>query len=112
MVFSTIFRPAKDGYAGLAQKVQYNGVKKAHGNNHQGLETQGGIVIEMSTSCEGITHDQRMLRESRLLECALQYCALSVLVGASHALIMFYLFADRGTRMAALRWRSRIRGKT
>jgi len=41
-VFRDVCRPAKDGYAGLAQKVQYNGAKGKHGNNHQGLETPDG----------------------------------------------------------------------
>lgn len=95
-VFRDFCRPSKDGYAGLAQKVQYNGAKKAHGNNHQGLETPDGIVIEMYGPCEGITHDQRMLRESKLLERVLQFCVLSILVGAARVLVLFYLFADRG----------------
>ena len=40
-------RPCKDGYAGLAQRVQYSGAKKTHGNNQQGLETPDGMIIEM-----------------------------------------------------------------
>lgn len=53
-------------------------------------------MIEMYGPCEGITHDQRMLRESRLLERVLQFCVLSILVGPARVLVLFYLFADRG----------------
>ena len=45
--FRDFCRPCKDGYAGLAQRVQYSGAKKGHGNNHQGLETPDGMIIEM-----------------------------------------------------------------
>ena len=45
--FRDFCRPCKDGYAGLAQRVQYSGAKKTHGNNQQGLETPDGMIIEM-----------------------------------------------------------------
>ena len=45
--FRDLCRPCKDGYEGLAQRVQYSGAKKTHGNNHQGLETPDGMIIEM-----------------------------------------------------------------
>ena len=45
--FRDFCRPCKDGYSGLAQRVQYSGHKHAHGNNHQGLETSDGIAEEM-----------------------------------------------------------------
>ena len=45
-----------------------------YGNNHQGLETPDGIIVEMHGPFEGQTHDMRMLREFRLLERALLHC--------------------------------------
>lgn len=90
--FRDFCRPSKDGYAGLAQRVQYNGSKKKHGNNHQGLETPDGIIVEMHGPYEGITHDQRMLRESGLLDRVIQFCTLQI----RGVPTLFYMFGDRG----------------
>ena len=94
--FRNFCRPAKDGYAGTAQRIQWSGHKRHHGNNHQGLETPDGIVVEMHGPFEGRTHDQRMLKESGLLERIVQYCKLWAFCGGVYLLILFYVFGDRG----------------
>ena len=40
--FRNFCRPAKDGYAGLAQRIQWSGHKKHHGNNTRDLRPQTG----------------------------------------------------------------------
>ena len=65
--FRHFCRPARDGYNGIAQQMQYSGHKKCHGNNHQGLVTPDGLIVEMHGPFEGRTNDKRMLRESGLL---------------------------------------------
>ena len=77
--FRDFCRPYKDGYSGLAQRVQYSGHKHAHGNNHQGLETPDGIIIEMHGPFEGPMHDQRMFRDSGLLARLMAHCAILTL---------------------------------
>ena len=74
--FRNFCRPAKDGYKGAAQQVQFSGHKRHHGNNHQGLETPDGIVVEMHGPYEGRTNDQRMLNESGLLARIMQFCII------------------------------------
>jgi len=86
--FRNFCRPAKDWYKGAAQQVQFSGHKHHHGNNHQGLETPDGIVVEMHGPFEGRTNGQRMLNESGLLARIMQFCIT--------ATILFYLFGDRG----------------
>ena len=49
------------------QRAHYSGRKKARGNNHQGVVTPDGMIIEMHGPFEGRTHDTRMLRESGML---------------------------------------------
>ena len=90
--FRNFCRPAKDGYKGAAQQVQFSGHKRHHGNNHQGLETPDGIVVEMHGPFEGRTNDQRMLNESGLLTRIMQFCFIATIVGP----VLFYLFGDRG----------------
>ena len=86
--FRHFCRPYIDGYAGAAQQAQFSGHKREHGNNHQGLLTPDGILVEMHGPYEGRTNDQRMLRESGLLDRVLQFC---VVLG-----VLYYLFGDRG----------------
>ena len=76
----------------VAQQVQFSGHKRHHGNNHQGLETPDGIVVEMHGPFEGRTNDQRMLNESGLLTRIMQFCFIATIVGP----VLFYLFGDRG----------------
>ena len=71
--FRNFCRPGLDGYSGLAQHIQYSGHKKHHGNNHQGLETPDGIIVEMHGPFEGRTHDIKMLRDSGLLRHIMLY---------------------------------------
>ena len=94
--FRDFCRPCKDGYSGLAQRVQYSGHKHAHGNNHQGLETSDGIIIEMHGPFEGPMNDQRMFKDSGLLARLMAHCAILTLVGPAYILVIYYLFADRG----------------
>ena len=94
--FRDFCRPCKDGYAGLAQRVQYSGAKKTHGNNQQGLETPDGMIIEMHGPFEGPYNDQRMYRESGLNARLMLHCAIPMLVGHVYLVVVFYLFADRG----------------
>lgn len=86
--FRDFCRPGRDGYTGLAQRVQYNGHKKAHENNHQGIETPDGIVAEMNGPNEGTTHDQKVLQRSGLLARVTQFC---IALG-----IFYYLSGDKG----------------
>ena len=60
--------PTVAGYNGHAQRMQYSGHKRCHGNNHQGIETPDGIIVEMHGPFEGRANDKRMMRESQLLE--------------------------------------------
>jgi hypothetical protein len=81
--FRNFCRFARDGYAGMAQRRYHH-----YGNNHQGLETPDGIIVEMHGPFEGQTHDMRMLREFRLLERALLHCTcLSYLAAGLVALV-------------------------
>ena len=47
--------------------MHYTTHKKQHGNNHQGLTTPDGLLIEMFGPFEGRTNDKKMLRSSNLL---------------------------------------------
>jgi hypothetical protein len=94
--FRHFCRPCLDGYAGAAQQLQFSGHKREHGNNHQGLETPDGIVVEMHGPYEGRTHDQKMLRDSGLLRRVAMYCFLAAMVGPVVGVVLFYLFGDRG----------------
>ena len=72
--------------------MQYSGAKKTHGNNHQGLETPDGMIIEMHGPFEGPYNDQRMYRESGLNARLMLYCAILTLVddrNSSHELRVY-----------------------
>ena len=69
--FRQFCRPGLDGYNGLGlldQRAQYSGHKKCHGNNHQGVVTPDGIIVEMHGPFEGRTNDKRMLAESGMMD--------------------------------------------
>ena len=71
--FRHFCRPAKDGYNGIAQRMQYSGHKKEHGNNHQGIETPDGLIVEMHGPFEGRTNDKRMVADSQILNRLAQF---------------------------------------
>ena len=71
--FRHFCRPAKDGYNGIAQRMQFSGHKKEHGNNHQGTETPDGLIVEMHGPFEGRTNDKRMVADSQILNRLAQF---------------------------------------
>lgn len=88
--FVPFCRPGWDGYNGPDQQAQYSGHKKCHGNNHQGVTTPDGLIVEMHGPYPGRTNDLRMLRESQLLQRCHQHCNVNG--------IQYALFGDRGYR--------------
>ena len=73
------------GYRSLRQRAFYNGAKKLHGYQNQGVGSPEGIVVEMHGPFQGRIHDSKMLTQSRLLIRMKRFFGLAVC-----------LFADRG----------------
>lgn len=49
------------------QESVYNGHKRHHGLNYQGLTAPDGIIVDLGSATEGRLHDSTLLRESKLL---------------------------------------------
>ena len=93
--FRWFCRPSIGGYRGEAQRAQYSGHARGHGNNHQGVETPDGILVEMHGPHAGRHNDLRSLRESRLLERLFRY-AINRYPHRDGRLRVWALFGDRG----------------
>lgn len=72
------------------QRALFNGHKRAHGLNYQGLATPDGLLVSFCGPYAGPTHDQLMLAESALLDNleALQYPHTNT--------FEYYVFGDKG----------------
>ena len=87
-VFVRFGRPSLDGYRGADQRAEYNGSKKGHGINHQGLLTPDGIFVAMHGPNNGKTNDKKSLRESGLLDRVKKHCII--------AGVLYGIFSDSG----------------
>lgn len=65
--FHSIYRPGKDGYAGILQQCFYSGDKKAHGFVFEMITYPDGIVGRAFGPLSGRHHDAYFAQRSNLL---------------------------------------------
>ena len=70
--FHSIYRPGRDGYAGILQQCFYSGDKKGHGLVFEMITFPDGMVGRAFGPVSGRHHDHYLARRSRLLHLLVQ----------------------------------------